>query len=106
MCEHRVSGPSRIVKPVFGIRCSVFGRAFPKTERRAPITDSGWRRGGGQRFTSEMAGGELTRLVLDERRNHLAADRKLCDRTTCVKDASARRIERRRNVAGEDDAAL
>src|SRR5687768_2851036 len=99
--EHRFRIPA-----VFGVRYSALGTAYPKTEDRVPNTDSGWRRGGGKRLAREVASGELPRHVLDERRHDLAADRELRDRAARVEDAAARRIEWRRDVAGQDDPAL
>src|SRR5689334_19425979 len=59
-----------------------------------------------QRLAREMAGREVSWLVFDERRDDVLADRKLRDRTARVKHATARGIERTRDVAFEKDAGF
>ena len=53
-----------------------------------------------------MARGELAGLMLDQRRHLLGADRELRNRTTRVEDAAAWRIQRRGDVALQQDALL
>src|SRR4051812_29316420 len=54
----------------------------------------------------EMAGRKLPGFVFHERWHDILAHGELCDRTPRVKDASAGRIERRGDVATEQNAAL
>src|SRR5258708_37142891 len=58
------------------------------------------------RLSSEVTGGKLFGLVLDQRRHLLAADGELGDRAAGGKDAAARWIGRRGDVALEQDAFL
>src|SRR5437660_5460718 len=58
------------------------------------------------RIAGEVASRELSRLVLDQRRYHILADRELRDRTPRVKNAAAGGIERRRNIACQKDSRL
>src|SRR5439155_17101339 len=68
---------------------------------------NGWRpRLTRNRRSGEMAGRELSRLVLDQRRDLILEDGELRDRTSRMKNAAAGRIERRRDVAFQQDSTL
>src|ERR1051326_2804636 len=62
--------------------------------------------GSGHGRAREMARCEVSWLVLDQRRHDIFTDWKLRDGAARVEHASARRIERRRDVALEEDARL